>query len=188
MGNQEPIIGFPDRKETQCPACGKESLGTIVKETAFVYGTGAAAVNLTCSVPVHKCADCAFEFTDDKAEDARDLAVRSYLKVMTPDQIRAIRDSYAISRREFGSVTRIGEASLARWETGEVIQNGGYDQFLYLLKFPENLQRLKERKEQIAEGSQAVEPISSLQARFSSIRDFAQVVTIANVWQLRKAS
>jgi putative zinc finger/helix-turn-helix YgiT family protein len=188
MGNQEPIIGFPDRKETQCPACGKESLGTRVEETSFVYGTGAAAVDLTCSVPVHKCADCAFEFTDDKAEDARDLAVRRYLKVMTPEQIRAIRDSYRISRREFGAVTRIGEASLARWESGEIIQNAGYDQFLYLLKFPENLQRLKERKNEAEEASQGAKPISSLQVRFSSIRDFAQVLPMANAFQLRKAS
>lgn len=188
MGGKEPIIGFPDRKNTRCPACGKDSLESRVEETSFVYGTGSAAVDLTCSVPVHRCAGCAFEFTDDAAEDARDLAVRRYLRVMTPDQIRAIRESHQLSRREFGSLTRIGEASLARWESGEIIQNAGYDQFLYLLKSPENLQRLRERKDEIVEQSKGVEPIPQLQSRFPSIPNLAQVVPIAKGWQLRKVS
>jgi len=66
--------------------------------------------------------------------------------VITARQIRALRESYKLSRREFGALTRIGEASLARWESGEIIQSFGYDQFLYLLSFPENLQRLRERR------------------------------------------
>jgi DNA-binding transcriptional regulator YiaG len=139
-------------------------------------------------VPVHKCAGCAFEFTDDKAEDARDLAVRRYLRVMSPDEIKAIRDTHGLSRREFGMLTRIGDASLARWESGEIIQNSGYDQFLYLLKFPENMQRLKERKDEIVEQSTQAEPLSNLQSRFPSIRDIAKVVSIAEVWALRRAS
>jgi DNA-binding transcriptional regulator YiaG len=138
-------------------------------------------------VPVHSCAICGFEFTDDKAEDARDLAVRRYLRVMTPDQIRAIRESYGLSRREFGSLTRIGEASLARWETGEIIQNAGYDQFLYLLKFQENLHRLRERPDNSAEQLGRSEPVSHLQVRFPSIRNFSQTVVIAKEWRLRKA-
>ena len=188
MGNQDPIVGFPDRKNTRCPACGKDSLESRLDETSFVYGTGSAGVNLTCSVPVHRCAGCGFEFTDDEAEDARDLAVRRHLHVMAPEEIKAIRESYQLSRRDFGSLTRIGEASLARWESGEIIQNAGYDQFLFLLKIPENLQRLKERKEEFAEPTRSAEQLSDLQSRFPSIRNIAQVVPIAGVWELRRAS
>jgi len=188
MGNQDQLVGFPDRRDTLCPACGKETIGTRVEETTFVYGTGSTAVNLTCPVPVHKCDACAFEFTDDKAEDARDLAVRRYLRVMSPDEIKAIREFHELSRREFGMLTRIGDASLARWESGDIIQNSGYDQFLYLLKFPENMQRLKERKDESVEQSKRAVPLSNLQFRFPSIRDIAKVASIAEVWALRRAS
>jgi DNA-binding transcriptional regulator YiaG len=186
MGDKNPIATFPNRKDVFCPACGKRSLETKIEETSFVYGTGSSAVNLTCHVPVHKCALCAFEFTDDEAEVARDLAVRRYLRVMTPNQIRVIRESYEVSRREFGSITRIGEASLGRWESGDIIQNGGYDQYLYLLKFPENLQRLKDRQDNALENSGERNVISGLKSRFPSIRSFDQKVTIARDWRLRK--
>jgi putative zinc finger/helix-turn-helix YgiT family protein len=185
MGNQDGVISFPDRKDLLCAACGKGVLGTRIEETSFVYGTGSTAVNLTCPLPVHECTACGFEFTDDEAEDARDLAVRRYLQVMEPGQIREIRESYGASRREFGSITRIGEASLARWESGEVIQNAGYDQFLYLLKFPENFERLRNRQQGAAATMQS-DLISHLQVRFPAIRNIDQTVLTAKDWQLRK--
>jgi putative zinc finger/helix-turn-helix YgiT family protein len=187
MGNQDPVIGFPDMKSNVCPACGKEMLESMVEETSFTYGTGATAVDLSCPVSVHRCSGCGFEFTDSEAEDARDLAVRRYFRVMLPEEIRGIRESNNISRREFGSITRIGEASLARWESGDVIQNAGYDQFLYLLKFPENFQRLKDRPEENNEQACRLYSASSLQSRFPSIRGFDQKVVIAEEWKLRKA-
>ena len=51
-----------------------------------------------------------------------------------------------MSRAVFSRLTRIGEASLGRWENGLLIQNLAYDHLLYLLTFPENLERLKFRK------------------------------------------
>ena len=39
-------------------------------------------------------------------------------------------------------------ASLARWETGALIQNGANDQLLFLLTFPENFERLRRRAEE----------------------------------------
>lgn len=188
MGNKDTIVEFPEGKNTKCPACGGESLTSKIEETSFVYGTGTKTANLTCSVPVHSCRSCGFEFTDDKAEDARDLAVRRYLQVMTPEQIRAIREYYGLSRRDFGSLTLIGEASLARWESGEIIQNAGYDQYLYLLKFSENLQRLRERQDNPVIQHGESDPISHKKLRFPSIRNFSQTVVIAGEWQLRKVS
>jgi len=65
---------------------------------------------------------------------------------MTPSDIKSLRKGYDLTRAQFAELTRIGEASLARWETGEVIQNAANDDYLYLLSFPENLKLLEERR------------------------------------------
>jgi hypothetical protein len=64
---------------------------------------------------------------------------------MLPEQIREVRSGCRASRRDFAIVTKIGEASLARWETGQLIQNGALDNYLYLLSFSENYERLQTR-------------------------------------------
>ncbi len=55
------------------------------------------------------------------------------LGVLTPAEIRALRKDYDMSRAEFARVTGFGEATLARWERGEVIQNTSNDSFLRML-------------------------------------------------------
>jgi len=48
-----------------------------------------------------------------------------------------------LTRERFAALTGIGTASLARWETGELIQSAGYDKYLRLLAFAGNLERLR---------------------------------------------
>jgi DNA-binding transcriptional regulator YiaG len=92
---------------------------------------------------MRKCADCGFEFTDGAAESSRHEAVCRYLSVLTPEEILRIRELNGLSRAEFAKLTRIGEASLHRWENGLLIQNPAMDSYLRLLAFPESLERLR---------------------------------------------
>jgi DNA-binding transcriptional regulator YiaG len=64
---------------------------------------------------------------------------------MTPREVEGIRTRLGMTRAAFAELTRLGEASLARWEKGLLIQNPGNDQLLYLLQFPENVKRLRSR-------------------------------------------
>lgn len=126
-----------------CAVCGSEKIQTSMETDKFAYGTGPDAPQLTVQVPVRTCLDCGFQFTDHEAEDARHEAVCRHLGVLTPRQVCELRMRYGFSRAEFARLTRIGEASLARWESGSLIQNGANDQFLRLLFFPENMDRLR---------------------------------------------
>lgn len=128
-----------------CPACGNSDVRTAVETRQFTYGTGAEATELTCQLPIRICETCGFEFTDDEAEDARLNAVCLHLGVMTPTEVGAIRQKYGLSRVEFSRITRIGEASLNRWENGITIQNAAYDNFLFLLRDPANMLQLRQR-------------------------------------------
>ena len=50
-----------------------------------------------------------------------------------------------MTRLGFAELTKFGEATLGRWERGALIQNAANDQFLYLLRFAENVDRLRTR-------------------------------------------
>lgn len=148
-----------------CPECDGTKLSTSYEIETIPYGSGDKLVNLSCRVPVRKCGSCGFTFTDDEAADIRHEAVCRYLNVLTPTEIVAIRKHYNLSRSEFSKLTHIGEASLARWENGYLIQNAANDQLLFLLRYPENAERLRIREARAFNGErleEANEPISPL--------------------------
>jgi len=130
-----------------CPECQASGVSTAYQEDTFTYGDGEEAVNLTCRIPVRNCRSCGMQFTDDEAEDIRHETVCKHLRVMPPREVVDIRKRYKFSRGDFARITRIGEASLARWENGHVIQNAANDQLLYLLTFSENVDRLRQKDE-----------------------------------------
>jgi putative zinc finger/helix-turn-helix YgiT family protein len=129
----------------ECPNCDSNNIDTQMSPIKFKYGTGNKALELEVLVPVRKCNNCGFEYVDSEAEDLKHAAICHHLKVMAPAEVEAIRKQYELSRAQFAQATRIGEASLSRWETGELIQNAAYDDYLYLLQFPENMDRLEKR-------------------------------------------
>lgn len=137
--------------DIQCPSCGKNGAQTSMVDDPFVYGEGSDAVELVARVPLRTCAACGFEFLDSEAEDAQHEAVCRHLGVLTPSEIRALREKHGFSRAAFSQLTKLGEATIARWERGALIQNSAYDQFMYLLQDPRNLERLRERLERQGE-------------------------------------
>lgn len=70
-------------------------------------------------------------------------AVCKHLGVMTPGQIRQLRVNLGLSRTQLARLTGLGEATIARWERGSLIQNEANDRFLKLLAHKENIRRLK---------------------------------------------
>jgi putative zinc finger/helix-turn-helix YgiT family protein len=133
-------------KQVYCPQCEQDTVEVRTEKDTFRYGAGEAAVELCTFVPVHVCTSCGFEYTDAAAEDARHEEVCRHLGILTPRQVIGIRKSYGLTRADFAAVTRFGEASLSRWETGAITQNPANDQLLYLLQFRENMERLNERR------------------------------------------
>ena len=131
--------------EITCAACGGNNVSRRMELDEFEYGAGEAAVSLSANVVVFACDDCDSEFTGPSAEVARHDAVCRHLGVMTPAEIRDLRGRYGLSRQSFASITRLGAASIARWEAGSLLQNRAYDSLLYLLCFEDNLRRLRSR-------------------------------------------
>ena len=138
--------------ELACAACGENNLSRRMEMDEFEYGAGQSAVPLSANVAVFTCNDCDLEFTGPSAEVARHEAVCRHLGIMTPAEIRELRGRYGLSRQSFASITRLGAASIARWEAGSLFQNRAYDSLLYLLCVEDNLHRLRSRHSALAPG------------------------------------
>jgi putative zinc finger/helix-turn-helix YgiT family protein len=172
-------------EEQPCPECGSTRVSTRIERQRFPYGEGAEAVELEALVPVTRCSECGFEFLGESAEAIRHEAVCRHLGVLNPDEIREIREEYGFSRAEFSRLTRLGEATLNRWENGILVQNQAYDRFLRLLSFPENVRRLQVAT--TAESPHSSGSVVSLAAyRFRALKDEANVRREQTNFQLHK--
>ena len=136
-----PSTNFP----IECPSCGAGNVASVNEVEHFKYGEKEDAPTLSALICVHHCASCDFSFTTEDASESRHEAICRYLNVLTPTEVREVREHYALSQADFAELTKIGKASLGRWETGVLIQNQANDNLLYLLTFHDNFTRLKDR-------------------------------------------
>jgi putative zinc finger/helix-turn-helix YgiT family protein len=130
-----------------CPECGCHTLEDRFDEETFEYGGREKPFTVTARIPSKRCTECGFRFYDGAAQDARHAAACRQLGVMTPAEIRQLREEkYGLTQEEFAELTKLGVASIGRWERGVGIQNEAYDALLYLLTFPKNVERLRRRQ------------------------------------------
>ena len=142
IASSPTVLGFHPGPES-CELCGAPGLQTELVRDPFIYGAGADAVELTAEFPVHTCSRCEVSYTGEVAEIAQHEVVCHHLGVLTPAEVRGLRKRHGLSRAAFARLTGFGEASVARWERGEVIQNTSSDRYLRLLKDGATMNRLR---------------------------------------------
>lgn len=126
-----------------CPEC-ETQVGTEWQMTNFKWGLEGARVELSASLPVRICPNCGFKYLDYVGEDLKHEAVCRHLNVLTPRAIKQIRTSKGMTRSEFAKLTGLGEASIGRWERGELIQSVANDRYLRLLAATDGVLRLRD--------------------------------------------
>src|SRR4051812_45108258 len=109
--------------QTTCPRCKSERIETVIKKDRFRYGEGPHAAELSADVPVRRCAKCKFAWQDAVAFAARHDAICVHLGLLRPSEIRELRKGTYGSREALSAATGIGVASLARWESGSLMQS-----------------------------------------------------------------
>ena len=126
-----------------CDLCGVTAVRTELVRDPFIYGAGEAAVELSANVRVHTCSNCGDSYTEYDAEVAYHEAVCRHLGILTPAEIREMREGYDLTRAEFAQLTGFGKATVGRWERGEVTQNRSADRYLRLLQDREVMRQLR---------------------------------------------
>jgi len=83
----------------------------------------------------------------DEARKLREralVAYRSRYDLLSPDEIRSIRERHHLTQAQLARLLRLGGKTISRWESGRNIQTAAMDVLLRLIRdIPESLRYLK---------------------------------------------
>lgn len=149
IGDEKSENRLPVHSETNsCPFCGiNEQVNTGTRSVVYPYGTGEDEVKLPVTILVYQCRVCNSEWVTSESESLYHVAVCEYLKVLAPHRITKCRQNANLTYSEFAALCTMGVEELKEYEKGMRIQSGWQDVVLYLLSFPENIERLQKRKQ-----------------------------------------
>jgi len=133
-------------KRVGCPECGAvvEPESRNASEIWNVRGD-----DIKVEGVLNYCPSCGSLFLDEAYDRLQEAAYRSYRQkhcLMTPDEIRGIREGYGFSQELFLRILGIGVASLRRYEGG-ALQTPAIDALLHSAKTPKSLMSLFERNQ-----------------------------------------
>jgi|SRR5688572_6289329 len=139
-----------DNSQSQCFFCGSSSLvrREVEERVSFESVFGLRIEKLI--LPGLVCETCGAAVIGDEGQELRDQEIVAKRRKAIANDILQIRGDTDMSRDEWLALTRLGDASLSRWENGSHEPTAGYINYLYLLRFQSNVQRLLERQGNIA--------------------------------------
>jgi DNA-binding transcriptional regulator YiaG len=133
----------------RCFFCGSNQVHArkVMDRVQFetIFGMAAKEVHL----PALVCAACGQAVIGEEGQELRDQIIAKERRERIAAEILQIRGSTALTRNEWLALTRIGDASLSRWENASLEPNAAYANYLFLLSYRDNLHRLKSREVRI---------------------------------------
>jgi putative zinc finger/helix-turn-helix YgiT family protein len=115
----------------------------------FEYGPDDERITVIAeAVPVLACLACGEMLFGPEAAAVRHQAICRALGLLSPAEIKALRERLGPDQGDFARLTGIGVATLSRWERGRLLQTRAMDRYLRLLdvlpqaaRFLETLQK-----------------------------------------------
>jgi DNA-binding transcriptional regulator YiaG len=127
-----------------CPNCEDQVRETFVTEQIPLDDDDPDSF-FEAEVPVLTCTVCGYAFTDHRAEVIRHAAFCAARDMLSPSEIRALRERLGMTRKEMHDAFGIPPASLDRWEHGRLIQNTSMNTLLRALEDADTAARLDRR-------------------------------------------
>jgi putative zinc finger/helix-turn-helix YgiT family protein len=121
--------------EINPPICIHDSLEPQVIRDEFDYGPEDDRIKIVIeAVPVMVCSVCGEVFYGPEAGQMHHRAICKAYHLMTPEEIKGVREHLGKTQEEFAELTGIGVATLSRWEKGRLIQTRAHDNYLRILE------------------------------------------------------
>jgi putative zinc finger/helix-turn-helix YgiT family protein len=121
-------------RSRRCPICGRGILRPRLISEVFEYGEdGDNVLVRTQNVPVEDCDVCGESFSGPKAARIRHDAIGRALGLLTPQEVRAIRERLGRSLDGFARLIGVKVDRLSQWESGMVWQDRTADRLLRLI-------------------------------------------------------
>ncbi len=133
----------------RCPSCGHGALQARRIRDEFEYGPEDDRITIVAeAVPVLVCPACGETLYGPEAAAVRHEAICRTLGLLSPAEVKALRERLGPDQDDFARLTGIGVATLSRWERGRLLQTRAMDRYLRLLdalpqaaRFLETLQK-----------------------------------------------
>jgi putative zinc finger/helix-turn-helix YgiT family protein len=123
-----------------CPECGARAVFCCEQPQQVEY----LETTFVAVVPVWECSNCGFGYLDAKGQEIEHEALCRHIGVLSPRDIRALRERLSLTQEQLAGLTGFGVASIKRWERGALIQNKSADILLRLVGDNYVLSRLQE--------------------------------------------
>ena len=119
----------------RCSMCGHSPLESKLIDDTFEYGTGDETIIVTArQVPVQACAKCGETYSGPEAARVEHEAICQALGLMTPSEIKALRDQFGWSQKDLAALTDLGIATISRSERGRHVQDRSTNMILQALR------------------------------------------------------
>jgi putative zinc finger/helix-turn-helix YgiT family protein len=134
-------VGRPD---DACPACGttmRERRGELALPVNGEEVTVPDVAHLRCP----KCGEVVLSLAHSRQFRQRALGLyRDRYRLLSADEIRAIRERYDLTQAELARLLRLGGNTVSRWEAGRNVQSAAMDVLLRLIRdLPGSLEYLR---------------------------------------------
>jgi len=160
-------------RERHCPSCGHQPLVARRIRDEFEYGPDEERITVIAeAVPVLICPACDEILYGPEAAKVRHQAICRALGLLSPAEIKTLRERLGPDQEDFARLTGIGVATLSRWERGRLIQTRALDRYLRLLDALPQAARVLETLQQPARAAAAfhLPPEAEAEARARAAR------------------
>ncbi len=120
---------------TKCPECGVGQLLAFTRTEEFDFDLGDETVKVRAEcVPVKKCDKCGTVMSGPEAAKVQHEAICRATGLLTPNEIKTIREKSGWSQQHLADLTGLGVATISRWERGRLLQNRSNNKVLLALR------------------------------------------------------
>jgi putative zinc finger/helix-turn-helix YgiT family protein len=162
---------FSQEHGPNCACCATGHLVTQFRKESFEHETEDGPVMVEADrVPINVCDTCGSVFVTALTAKVRHEYVCRMLGLITPDEIREIRERHGLTKTEFARITKFGESSISRWERGRLLPNASNSTYLKILQHdPQTVQWLVKASADLAHNTVAEPDPTARRCRFPSL-------------------
>lgn len=119
-----------------CPVCEQiRNIDIDTREETHIIKNQ----EVSATIEVSQCRECGNEFVTDeqmtKNLEKFRAAYRNNNHIISPEEIKALRDTYGVSQKALGKILNFGELTINSYEQG-VLPSGAHNNLLKLIKDP----------------------------------------------------
>ncbi len=133
---------------SRCPACGQETLEK--RRGDFRFDPPPNIPGGTMIIPDaewRECSACGGRILPASLSKVLDDEARRRQGLLTPDEIRGVRERTGLSQEEMARFLSVGDKTYTRWESGRSYHNKSSDNLIRLVdKYPAILSLLEARR------------------------------------------